>query len=205
MVWKERLDYLRRNLAIKKPGPMEGQLVSEAIYAFFMEKMVAIECHKHAAECMSYFARENLPSVFQPWDILKVLAALLCFGIKAIEMNAADRVGVDGVAEEISRVRTTAVQFTRMRDKVLSLLSAGLVPYSRLVLEGHCDDGNPLQQCNVCREEVTVKNADVAIFSVRTDGVPVLVLEPRFKYTLCGRTTCYERNQKGPFAAGKRS
>ena len=130
-----------------------------------------------------------------------MLAALLFEGNGVLPMSAADRVGVVGVSEEISRIRTTALQFNRMRDKVLSLISAGLVPFTSLVIDGLWD-GNPIKQCNVCREEVTVKNSIVIYFSDTVTSEPVLVLGRMVIYALCGRITCIEHHKKDPFEAG---
>jgi len=98
---------------------------------------------------------EEIPSLFKPWEIIKVLTAMLTSGVDSISKYAADCVGIVGLPEEIGRIRTTFVQSNKMRDKVLSLLSGGLVTYTRIVLDGLCD-GNHVQQCNVCMEEVAV-------------------------------------------------
>ena len=165
MLWRGKNIYLGQALTTKKPGPLAGQLVenSNAVTKCILEKMFAIEDLWVVAE--TRHTGEEFSSLIKPWEILKVLAALLFEGNGVLPMSAADRVGVVGVSEEINRIRTTALQFNRMRDKVLSLMSTGLVPYTSLVVDGLCD-GNLIKQCNVCREEVTVKNSIVTYFSV---------------------------------------
>ena len=139
MLWKERNAYLGRVLTQKKPGPLEGQWLNDGIVLVYFKDVhamiFAIEEIRNAAEYSSV-AGEELSSPFHPWETIKVLAALL--GSNVFEMKVADRVGVEGVPQEIERIRTTAVQFTRMRDKVLSLVSEGLVPFTSLVVDGLC-------------------------------------------------------------------
>ena len=81
-----------------------------------------------------------------------MLTALLSGGKLSISMHAADCVGIVGLPEEIGRNRITFVQFNKVRDKVMSLLSGGLVPYISIVQDGLCD-GNSVQHCNVCMEQ----------------------------------------------------
>ena len=200
MLWKRKIVYLGRALTLKKPGPLEGQLAFEHIdtqtLEVILEKMVAIEEIGQAAKCIGSFEGEKL---FKPWEILKVLTFLLMEGCDALPMNAADRLGIDGVSEEIRRIRTTAVQLNRRRDQVMNLLSTGLVPYTSLVVDGLCE-GNPVQHCYVCRKEVTVENAAVEYVSTTTiAGVPFLMLGQLVTYTLCGSVTCFGLHCKGPY------
>merc|ERR1719193_55659 len=161
------------------------------------ERMCAIE------EIRLRIMGGRFPSLFKPWEILKVLTALIGEGKLSIPMHAADCVGIVGLPEEVGRMRTTFVRFNKMKDKVLSLLRGGLVSYTRIVQEGLCA-GNHVQHCNVCREEVTVWKADVDYLSpVLPDGHPVFVLGSAVTYTLCGREMCSDQNNMNPFRAGR--
>ena len=207
MLWKRRIVYLGRTLTLKKPGPIEGQLEIERIDAQALkgiyEEMIAVEKIRQAARCESSFAGKKLPELFKPWEVLKVLTFLLLEGNIAFAITVADRVGIVGVSEEIMSIRTTAVHLFRMRDRVLDLLSTGLVPYSSLVVDGLCE-GNPVQQCHVCKQDVAVKNALVEYVWINTIAVePTLVLGQSVTYTLCGSLTCFGL-RKGLHDAGRK-
>ena len=195
-LWKARIVYLGRALTLKKPGPLEGQLVSEVLST---ELIILIR--RQVAECSGFVVEEEFSSPFQPWQTLKVLVAMLIERNSALLMNIMDRVGVVGVPEEVERIRISAAQSNRMMDKVLNLVSEGLVPFNNMVLDGLCV-GNPVQQCNVCMEQVVVKNVVVDYWSNTIPGDPVLVLGQMVSYTLCGRVTCIERHKKDPFKTG---
>jgi len=202
LLWMGRLNYVANALAYKKPGSLDGQLefqsVSPELFEGLIKKMNAIE------NIRLDITGEEVPSLFKPLEIIKVLTAMLTSGVDSISKYAADCVGIVGLPEEIGRIRTTFVQSNKMRDKVLSLLSGGLVPYTRIVLDGLCD-GNYVQQCNVCMEEVTVTKVVVEhVLPVPPDGDPVLVLGSGVVYTLCGRETCIDQNRKNPFKAGRK-
>ena len=79
-----------------------------------------------------------------------------------------------------------------MRDNVLNLLSGGLVPYTTLVVDGLCD-GNSVQQCYVCREEVIVRKAAVGIVSSIIPDDPAIVLGQIVTFSQCGSETCNGR------------
>jgi len=209
ILWKGRTAYLRRILNLKMPGPLEGQLINECldweVLTGIADKMVVIDEIRGVAESMGIIKREDYSSLFKPWETLKVLTALLRAGNSSYVMKVADCVGTLGLPEEIGRIRTTFVQFNKMRDNVMNLLSEGLVPYTRLVVTGLCA-GNPAQQCNVCREEVDIRTAAVEGMSmspVIADD-PVIMLGQAVTYTLCGRQTCKECHSEDTFAAGRR-
>jgi len=204
LLWQGRMDYLANALTLKKPGPLDGQFAFERINLGllhdFIEMVFAVD------DIGLPGTGEEFPSPFKPWEIIKVLTAVLFGGVFSIQMHAADCVGIAGLPEEIARVRTTSVQYYKMRDKVLSLLSAGLVPFTTftsIVLDGLCD-GNHVQHCNVCREEVTVSKAVVGYVSHVPPGDPVLVLGSDVTYTLCGRETCFDQTSLDTFEAGRK-
>ena len=95
------------------------------------EKMVAIGEIRGTSESIDITLEDegSTYSLFKHWKILEVLTALLTKGPIIIQLSVADCVGLVGVPEEFGGIRTTLVQFNKMRDKVLNLLRAGLVPY----------------------------------------------------------------------------
>jgi len=212
MLWEERIEHLKDSLTFKKPGPLEGQLAFDIngprLYSVngIFDKMVAIGAIRLQLKSMGIIDAEELSSVFQPWGTLNVLLALLVIGNKSLGMYAADCVGLVGLPEEIGKVRTTAIQFNKMRNNAVSLLSGGLVPFTSILINGLCD-GISLQQCYVCRKKVTARRA--ALFVSKFPGDPVLVLEELITYTLCGRDTCLKDSFAFPqgkdlFVAGKK-
>jgi len=208
-LWNRRIDHLMRALSFKKPGPLEGQLALETIGSDedskgLIETVHAIDEIRLAAESRGIIAGEEYPSLFKPWETIKVLTQLLCAGANSILMYAADCVGVDGVPEEIGRVRTTLAQFNMMRENVLNLLRERLVPYTCLVVDGLCDR-NPVKQCIVCKEEVTVRKVSTDHASPRIPVDPVIVLHQLMTYALCGRETCYYSlwEAEGSFCEGR--
>ena len=203
VLWKERLAHVDGVLTYKKPGSLEGQLIFDRIDPEFLktiaEKMSAIGDIRRrlVAESMGIIA-EEFHSLFKPWKILEVLTALLCEGHTNIAMNAADCVGLVGVPEEVGRIRTTLVKFNKMRDKDLILLRVGLVPYFSLVADG-LYEGNPVQLCYVCSEEVLVRKAVAGAVSPVIPGDPVLVLGQTVTFSLCGRETCNKHINEDSF------
>jgi len=207
MLWRGRMNHLENSLLFKKPGPLEEQLLYQGVDSDLKddlnEKMIEIEAIRLALESMGFIDGEEF-SLFRPWETLKVLMALLIKAEGFLGMSAADRVGVVGLPEEIERIRTTSSQFNKMQDKVCSLLSGGLVPFTSLVIDALCD-GNPVQQCIVCRKEVTVSNAcREEVLPVIPGGDPVLVLGQVVTFTLCGCDTCRVYHMEGPFESGRR-
>jgi len=208
-LWISRLGYLLYSFRFKKPGPLEGQLALEfagsaKVSEDLIETVAAIEKIRQGAEVRGIIASDEFPSVFQPWGTIKLLTGLINIGKTCSSMYAADCVGVGGVPEEIAKIRTTSAQFNKMRDNVASLLSGGLVPYTRLVVEGLCGE-NPVQQCHVCREVVNVRRIDVICVSpmlvLITD--PVIVLRQTTNYALCGRKMCFDISE-GSHCAGEK-
>jgi len=208
-LWHGRIDHLWRVFSFKKPGPLDGQLAFESLATFkdIGELMQAIEKIRIAAALRGIIPDEEFPSLFKPMETIKVLTALLCTGVSYLQMSmiAADCVGVSGIPEEIMRFRTTFVQFNKMRDNVLNLLSGKLIPYCCLVVDGICDK-NPVQQCTVCREEIIIRKVAAANISICIYNDPVIVLYESVTYALCGRETCCDRLWKaeGPFDAGRK-
>jgi len=201
VLWKERIAHLFWAFTFKKPGTLEGQLefdhINSRVSKVIAEKMGEIATIRRAAESRGIIAGDESPSLFKPWKTLEVLTHLL-FVLHAVIMaqNAADCLGTDGVPEEIGVIRTTSAQSDKMRDNVLNLLSGRLVPYTSLVVDGLCD-GNPVQQCYVCKEEVTVRKAAVGIVSPTVPGDdPAIVLGQIVTFSRCGRETCKENATK---------
>ena len=133
-LWTGRMCHLAIALSFKKQGPLEGQLAFEMFWSFedrkgLIETVLAIEKIRLAAERRGIIASEEFPSLFKPWETLKILTILLCAGDNSLTMNAADCVGVVGVPDEIVRVKTTLAQFNKMRDNVLHLMRGRLVPW----------------------------------------------------------------------------
>jgi len=206
VLWKERLTHLEWAFTVKKPGPLEGQLrfdnINPKVTNIIAEKMAAIGKIRRAAEMRGIIAVEEFPSLFKPLKTLEILTGLLLYGgnHSYIAQYAADCLGIVGVPEEIERIRTTSVQSIKMRDSVLKLLSGGLVPYTNLVREGLCD-GNTVQKCNVCMEEVSVRKADVVGISLIIPGDPVIVLRRTVTFSHCGSETCIKYIQQDPFVS----
>jgi len=220
ILWEGRIGHLKLALTFKKPGPLEGQLAFDTVGSKRQGKkaglegrtlllqsmgMIAVKDFEGIGllfESMEFIAEEESSSMFKPWGTLKVLMALLRAGRSSIERNAADCVGIVGLPEDFGRFRTTAAKFNKMRDNVLSLLSRELVPYTSLVVDGLCN-GNPVQQCDVCREEIIVRDAATeGRESVAPHGKPVFVLGHLVTYTLCGSETCLVFDETEDFEAG---
>jgi len=195
-LWVVRRRHLSFALSFRKPGPLEGQLALGTLQDCqgLVETVAAIEKIRFAAEVRGIIASDEFPSMFQPWGTIKVLTGLLSVGEICIPMYAADCVGVGGVPDEIARVRTTSAQFNKMRDNVTSLLSGGLVPYTRLVVDGLCD-GNPVQQCLMCREEVIIRKAVVEGVSPHISEDPVIMLWQSATFALCERKVCHDLSE----------
>jgi len=194
VLWKERLAYVSWAFTVKKPGPLDGQLefdhIRSRVSKDIVDKMTAIGSIRRAAESRGIIAGDEFPSLFKPWKTLEVLTHLLyVLHAVIIGQNAADCLGTDGVPEDISRIRTTFVQSNKMRDNVLNLVSGGMVPYTTLVVDGLCN-GNSLQQCYVCRQEVNVGKAVVGILSPIKPGDPTIVLGQIVTFSQCGSETC---------------
>jgi len=197
----ERIRHLSFALTFKKPGPLEGQLALEYFGSgsgstadeikYLIETMAAIEKIRRDAELRGIIASDEFPSLLKPWGTLKALTGLINAGHTCLPIYAADCLGVGDVSDEIARVRTTYAKFIKMRDSVLSLLSGGLVPYTRLVVEGLCD-GNPVQQCTMCREEVIVGKVFVVSVSLYLPDDPVIVLKQTITNALCDRKVCID-------------
>jgi len=220
ILWEGRIGHLKLALSFKKPGPLEGQLAFDTVGSKRRHHgsdpgVIRLLCQSMGIipvkdfEEMGFLfetldsniAAEELSSVYKPWGTLKVLMALLRTGQSSFEINAADCVGVAGFPEEFGGIRTTAAKFNKMRDNVVSLLSGGLVPYSSLVVDGLCN-GNSVQQCLVCREEIIVKVAATeGPESIAPPGNPVIVLSQLVTYTLCGSETCLVFDNEEPFVA----
>ena len=207
-LWKSRIIDLKNSLIFKKPGPLEEQLLYQSIDSstedVIYKDMLAIDVHRLTSEYIGIITKEEFLYQFRPWETLKVLMALLIRGEIFLGMSIADRVGVVGLPEEMEIIRTTSAQFKKMQVNVLSLLSGGLVPFTSLVVDGLCD-GNPVQQCIVCRKKVTVRNAcREEVLPVIPGGDPVLVLGQIITFTLCGCDTCRVYHMEGPFESGRR-
>jgi len=209
-LWMCRIRHLSYALTFKKPGPLEGQLALENFGSGsanketndLIETVAAIEEIRRAAELRGIISTEELPSVLKPWGTIKVLTYLISAGDICLPMCAADCLGVVGVPDEIATVRTTSAQFNKMRDNVVSLLSGGLVPYTRLVVDGLCG-GDPVMQCFACREEVNVKKVAVVTLSPCIPVDPVIVLQQTFNYALCDRQVCFDLSEDYHDAGGK--
>jgi len=222
ILWMGRISHLKLALTSKKPGPLEGQLAFDTIGSkrqqgtvkkadlkglrLLLQSMGMIAVEDFAGivgflASLDFIAVEELSSAFKPWETLKVLMSLLRAGQSSFEMTAADCVGVVGLPEGFGRFRTTAAKFNKMRDNVVSLLSKGLVSYTSLVVDGLCN-GNSVQQCLVCREDISVRVAATeGRESVHPPGNPVIVLGHLVTYTLCGSETCLVFDMEEAFVA----
>jgi len=128
-------------------------------------------------------------SVFKPWGTFKVLIAFLVDSLLTPSRFIADCVGVAELPEEIQRIRMTEAHFNQVWERVLDMLSGGLVPYARLV-EALCD-GNPVQPCYQCGDQVTVVDA----------ADTILWLGSGVAYSLCGEQRCLD-NHSNSFRQG---
>jgi len=208
-LWMGRIRHLSHALSLKKPGPLEGQLALQSFGSGssnketngLFETVAAIEKIRNAAELRGIIASEEMPSLLKPWGTIKVLTGLILAGDTCLSMYAADCLEVGGVPDEIARVRITSAQFNKMRDSVVSLLSGGLVQFTRLVVDGLCG-GNPVQQCIVCREEVNVTKVAVVSISPYIPGDPVFVLKQKITYSLCNRKACFDISEDSYDAVG---
>ena len=219
ILWEARIGHLKLALSFKKPGPLDGQLAFETVGSKRRHHgsdlggirllcqsmgMIPVKDFERIGllfESFDFIAAEELSSVYKPWGTLKVLMALLRTGQSSFEINAADCVGVAGFPEEFGGMRTTAAKFNEMRENVVSLLRGGLVSYSSLVVDGLCN-GNSVQQCLVCREEIIIRNAATeGPESVTPPGNPVIVLGHLVTYTLCGSETCLVFDREDAFVA----
>ena len=130
-------------------------------------------------------------SVLKPWLTLKVLAAFLQESVFSPGRSIADCLGVPELPEEIQRIRMTQGYLDQVWERVLDLLSEGLVPFTMLV-EALCG-GDPVKHCYQCGDQVIV--VDVAVCSKAQNYpnlVPALVLDMGFVYSLCGKPRCLQ-------------
>jgi len=135
-------------------------------------------------------------SVFKPWGTFKVLIAFLIDSFLSPSRFIADCIGVAELPAEIQRIRMTHAHYNQVCEKVLDMLSVGLVPYTRLV-EALCD-GNLVQPCYVCGDQVTVVDAAALEYCRSNDLnlVPTLCVGGGIVYSLCGEQRCLDDHSK---------
>jgi len=132
-------------------------------------------------------------SVLKPWHTLKVLAAFLQESILSSGRFVADCIGVPELPEEMQSIRMTQAHLNQVWERVLDMLSAGLVPFTRLVV-ALCD-GDPVKLCFQCGEQVTVVDVVASLLCSSQarnypNLVPALMLDMGFFYSLCGKPSC---------------
>lgn len=92
--------------------------------------------------------------------------------------------------EDMQSIRMTEAYHTHVLERVLGMLSAGLVLYTRIV-EALCD-GTPVQPCYECGDQVTVVDATMLLLCGGTylSHHPALMLGSGVVYSLCGNQRC---------------
>jgi len=199
-LWNLRKD-IWQSYKFKKPGPLKGQLSFDAppkVPSPLIKILEILTVQGHVALLTAGIHDERELSVLKPWDTFLLLLTLFIEGHCNLARHVADCLGVDGIPENIERIRTTSTQFDKMWENVLNVLGEGLVPFTHLVAQGLCD-GDPVQQCYMCEEEIIVKGA--ARFHSNTPD-PAVIFDWGVVYKLCCRDPCKVQSYEDSFKRG---
>ena len=184
LIWRFLLNTPQRLLMTNQDGVVNSlTLISEVVDNMLKKPLRNVD-------------KADDESVFKPWCTFQLLTALLEESVIGRVRFIVDCVGVAGAGlpGKMQRIRMTQAQHSQVWQSVLDMLSTGLVPYTSLVEA--LSDGNPVQTCYQCGDEVTL--VDAASVHVHTRRffklVPTIIIGNGLLYRMCGKQRCFENH-----------